>query len=168
MLNNFSVKSRLAVLAAVPLVILLFVTLVALQQMQALNQGISSLYLDRVKPLQQIKQVSDAYAVTAVDTLHKYRGQIQDAATARANLSQALSSAEQAWRAYKQTELTAEESRLVTDAEQKMAPFFTAMALYQRQLTDNSLLGENADVFNQALYQVADPLSSALDKLIML
>ncbi|MBU1310046.1 MAG: methyl-accepting chemotaxis protein [Gammaproteobacteria bacterium] len=168
MLNNFSVKSRLSVLAAVPLVILLFVTWVALQQMQLLNQGINSLYMDRVKPLQQIKQVSDAYAVTAVDTLHKYRGQIQDSTTALANLNQALSSADAAWRAYKQTELTAEESRLVTDAEQKLTPFLSAIARYQRQLSDNSLRSENADAFNQALYQVADPLSSALDKLIML
>ena len=168
MLNNFSVKSRLTVLAAVPLVILLFITWVALQQMQLLNQGINSLYMDRVKPLQQIKQVSDAYAVTAVDTLHKYRGQIQDASTALANLNKALISAEQAWQAYKQTELTTDEARLVVDAEQKMTPFLTAMTHYQRQLSDNSLRSENAEAFNQALYQVADPLSSALDKLIML
>ncbi|NRQ42670.1 methyl-accepting chemotaxis protein [Rheinheimera sp. YQF-2] len=168
MLNNYSVKSRLTALAAVPLVILLLVTWVALQQMQVLNRGINSLYLDRVQPLQQIKQVSDAYAVTAVDTLHKYRGQIQDSATAAANLSQALASADIAWQAYKQTELTTEESSLVADAERKMAPFLAAMAQYQLRLSDNSLLGDNADAFNQALYQVADPLSSALDKLIVL
>ncbi|HEX5792567.1 MAG TPA: methyl-accepting chemotaxis protein [Rheinheimera sp.] len=168
MLNNYSVKSRLTVLAAVPLVILLLVTWVALQQMQLLNRGINSLYLDRVKPLQQIKQVSDAYAVTTVDTLHKYRGQIQDNATAMANISQALSSAEKAWQAYKQTELTAEEAQLVADAERQMTPFLTAIAQYQSRLLNNSLLADNADAFNQALYQVADPLSHALDKLIVL
>lgn len=168
MLNNYSVKSRLTVLAAVPLVILLLVTWVALQQMQLLNRGINSLYLDRVKPLQQIKQVSDAYAVTTVDTLHKYRGQIQNSATAMANISQALSSAEKAWQAYKQTELTAEEAQLVADAERQMTPFLTAIAQYQSRLLDNSLLADNADAFNQALYQVADPLSHALDKLIVL
>ncbi|MGP9801683.1 methyl-accepting chemotaxis protein [Rheinheimera sp. NSM] len=168
MLNNYSVKSRLTVLAAVPLVILLIVTWVALQEMQLLNRGINSLYIDRVKPLQQIKQVSDAYAVTAVDTLHKYRGQIQDSDTAAANLNQALSSAEMAWKAYKQTELTSEERRLVADAEQKMAPFLAAIEGYQLAIRDNSLRADNADAFNQALYQVADPLSSALDKLIVL
>ncbi|MDP2715263.1 methyl-accepting chemotaxis protein [Rheinheimera sp.] len=168
MLNNYSVKSRLTVLAAVPLVILLIVTWVALQEMQLLNRGINSLYIDRVKPLQQIKQVSDAYAVTAVDTLHKYRGQIQDSVTAAANLNQALSSAEKAWQAYKQTELTSEESSLVADAEQKMAPFLAAIEGYQVAIRDNSLRAGNAEAFNQALYQVADPLSSALDKLIVL
>ncbi|WP_240223537.1 methyl-accepting chemotaxis protein [Rheinheimera hassiensis] len=168
MLNNYSVKSRLTVLAALPLGILLLVTWVALQQMQLLNHGINSLYMDRVKPLQQIKQVSDAYAVTAVDTLHKYRGHILDGATAVANLSQALSSAEKAWLGFKQTKLTPEEARLVADAEHKMSPFLAAVAEYQRRITGNNLFADSADTFNRELYQVADPLSSALDKLIVL
>lgn len=168
MLNNYSVKSRLTVLAALPLGILLLVTWVALQQMQLLNHGINSLYMDRVKPLQQIKQVSDAYAVTAVDTLHKYRGHILDGTTAVANLSQALSSAEKAWLGFKQTKLTPEEARLVADAEHKMSPFLAAVAEYQRRITGNNLFADSADTFNRELYQVADPLSSALDKLIVL
>lgn len=168
MLNNYSVKSRLVVLAAVPLVILLFVTWVALQEMQLLNQGISSLYLDRVKPLQQIKQVSDAYAVTVVDTLHKYRSQIQDSATALTNLEQAENIAKKAWQAYKQTELTADETRLMTEAERQMQPFLAALVQYRQRITDNSLAAEPAERFNQTLYQLADPLSSALDKLIVL
>ena len=158
MLNNFSVKSRLAVLAAVPLVILLFVTLVALSEMSSLNKGISSLYLDRVEPLQQIKLVSDAYAVTAVDTLHKYRGGLQNANTASASLSEAKNVAKRYWAAYSQTELTSEEQRLLAEAETKMKPFEQALLQYERKIAQ----------FNQTLYQLADPLSTALDKLITL
>ena len=168
MLNNYSVKSRLAILAAVPLIVLLLVTLVALQQMRQLNLGINSLYLDRVQPLQQIKQVSDAYAVTIVDTLHKYRGNIMNTEDASTQLTQALTSADSAWRAYKLTELTSEETRLVSEAEQQLAPFLTAVTQYQRRINDDSLLQENGDSFNKSLYQLADPLSSALDKLIVL
>ena len=168
MLNNYSVKSRLAVLAAVPLVVLVMVTLVALQEMRQLNLGINSLYLDRVQPLQQIKQVSDAYAVTIVDTLHKYRGNIISANAANDSLAQALSSAERAWLAYKQTELTSEEQKLMQDAEQQLAPFLTAIGQYQSRLNDNSLMLDSPDKFNKELYQMADPLSSALDKLILL
>ena len=168
MLNNYSVKSRLAVLAAVPLVVLLFVTFVALQEMQLLNRGIGSLYLDRVQPLQQIKQVYDAYAVTSVDTLHKYRAGIFDKSTTLASLQQAEGLAQNAWQAYKQTELTSEEARLLTDAEQKMQPFISALSGYVRQINDDSLLTLPAAQFNQQLYQLADPLSAALDKLIVL
>ena len=168
MLNNFTVKSRLSMLAAVPLIILLGVTVIALSEMNALNKGISSLYLDRVQPLQQIKLVSDAYAVTAVDTLHKYRGGLQNANTAVANLSEAKSVAQRYWDAYKQTELTEEEQRLLDDAERQMKPFSQALSQYERKIADGSLLSEDSAQFNQALYQLADPLSSALDKLIML
>lgn len=168
MLNNFSVKSRLAVLAAVPLVILLFVTLVALSEMSSLNKGISSLYLDRVEPLQQIKLVSDAYAVTAVDTLHKYRGGLQNANTASASLSEAKNVAKRYWAAYSQTELTSEEQRLLAEAETKMKPFEQALLQYERKIADGSLLSEDPAQFNQTLYQLADPLSTALDKLITL
>ncbi len=168
MLNNYSVKSRLAVLAAVPLIVLLFVTFVALQEMQMLNRGIGSLYLDRVQPLQQIKQVSDAYAVTSVDTLHKYRAGIFDKATTLTQLQQAQTQAQSSWQAYKQTELTSEEAALMADAEQKMQPFVLALSGYVRQINDNSLLSEPAEQFNQNLYQLADPLSAALDKLIVL
>ncbi|WP_273023812.1 methyl-accepting chemotaxis protein [Rheinheimera sp.] len=168
MLNNYSVKSRLAVLAAVPLIVLVMVTLVALQEMRQLNLGINSLYLDRVQPLQQIKQVSDAYAVTIVDTLHKYRSNIISANDARDNLALALSTAETAWRDYKQTELTSEEQKLLQDAERQLTPFLAAIQQYQSRLNDGSLMQDSADKFNKALYQMADPLSAALDKLIML
>ena len=168
MLNNYSVKSRLAVLAAVPLIVLVMVTLVALQEMRQLNLGINSLYLDRVQPLQQIKQVSDAYAVTIVDTLHKYRSNIISANDARDSLALALSTAETAWRDYKQTELTSEEQKLLQDAERQLTPFLAAIQQYQSRLNDGSLIQDSADKFNKALYQMADPLSAALDKLIML
>lgn len=168
MLNNYSVKSRLAVLAAVPLLVLLLVTLVSLQQMQLLNAGINSLYVDRVQPLQQIKQVSDSYAVTIVDSLHKHRSHMLSVADTSKALSDALSDAGSAWQAYKLTELTPEESQLMQDAEQKLQPFLVAVARYQQGLTDGSVMQQSADDFSQALYRLADPLSAALDKLIML
>jgi methyl-accepting chemotaxis protein len=100
--------------------------------------------------------------------LHKYRSQIQDSATALTNLEQAENIAKKAWQAYKQTELTADETRLMTEAERQMQPFLAALVQYRQRITDNSLAAEPAERFNQTLYQLADPLSSALDKLIVL
>ena len=57
MLNQFKVSSRLAVLAALPLVVLIGLCIAALSNMTHLAHGVDSLYADRVKPLQQIKQV---------------------------------------------------------------------------------------------------------------
>lgn len=41
--------------------------------MQRANQGLNTVYQDRVVPLKQLKLVSDAYAINIVDTAHKVR-----------------------------------------------------------------------------------------------
>lgn len=168
MLNQFTVKSRLIGLAAIPLLILILMSVVSLYDMKLLSQGVDSLYQDRVKPLQQIKIVSDAYAVTVVDTLHKHRAGLLDAMQANRQLEQASRQAAEAWRAYQSTRLTAEEQQLMQVADQLIGKWQQQVALYQQQIQQQQLLQTSAESFNQQLYQLADPLSQALDKLIQL
>lgn len=168
MLNQFTVKSRLIGLAAIPLLILILMSVVSLYDMKLLSQGVDSLYQDRVKPLQQIKIVSDAYAVTIVDTLHKHRAGLLDAMQANQQLDQASSQAAEAWRAYQSTRLTAEERQLMQVADQLIGKWQQQVALYRQQIQQQQLLQTSAESFNQQLYQLADPLSQALDKLIQL
>jgi methyl-accepting chemotaxis protein len=168
MLSNFTVKSRLIGLAAIPLLILILMSVVSLYDMRLLSQGVGSLYRDRVKPLQQIKIVSDAYAVTIVDTLHKHRAGLLDAMQANRQLDQASSQAAEAWRAFQSTRLTAEEQQLMQIADQLIGKWQQQVALYRREIQQQQLLQASAESFNQQLYQLADPLSQALDKLIQL
>jgi len=113
MLNQIRVRSRLTLLSVIPLCGLVLMGLWSLHDMKSLARGVDSLYQDRVIPLQQIKQVSDAYAVTIVDTLQQYRAGVVDVAAALNTLEQAESSAQKAWQAYLATKLTTEESQLV-------------------------------------------------------
>ena len=89
MLNQFKVSTRLAMLAAVPLLVLIGICFGALSNMSQLGKVVDSLYQDRVKPLQQLKTVSDAFAVTIVDTLHKHRAGVVAAADAAETLKTA-------------------------------------------------------------------------------
>ncbi|SEA93704.1 methyl-accepting chemotaxis protein [Alkalimonas amylolytica] len=169
MLNQLSVKLRLTAIIVVPLVVILVLAILSLREMQQLNQGIDSLYHDRVVPLRQIKVVSDAYAVTMVDTFHKYRSEQLNARQALQELQQARAEAERYWRQYLATELTANERRLVSDVERLRQPFFTEADRFTSAIEQNTFMtaiGNNE--FNQRLYAVADPLSAALDALIML
>ncbi len=168
MLSNFTVKSRLIGMAAVPLVLLIVVSLVSLMDMQRLSQGVESLYLDRVKPMQQIKIVSDAYAVTVVDTLHKYRGGLLDQPQANAQIEQATTAAAAAWQDYLATKLTPEETQLMQNAAALINSWQQQVAFYQQQMQQDKLIQMDAKAFNQQLYQQADQLSVALDKLIQL
>ncbi len=51
MLNQYKVRSRLLVLAILPLLALILMCLLSLYDMRLLASGVDSLYLDRVKPL---------------------------------------------------------------------------------------------------------------------
>lgn len=168
MLNQFKVRSRLIVLAALPLLVLVFLSLIAILNMRELATGVDSLYQDRVKPLQQIKTVSDAYAVTVVDTLHKHRAGLLDASAASTQLQQATKVAAESWQAYRATRLTDSEQGLAEKAENWIGQWQQQIALYRTAIDDASILKLENAAFNQQLYALADPLSSALDKLIQL
>lgn len=169
MLNQLSVKLRLTLIVVVPLVVILVLATIALREMQQLNQGINSLYHDRVVPLRQIKVVSDAYAVTMVDIFHKYRSEQVTARQAQQALQQARAEAERYWQQYLATELTPDERRLVSDVERLRQPFYAEADRFTAAIAQNNFttLMDNNE-FNRRLYAVADPLSDALDALIML
>ncbi|WP_337880168.1 HAMP domain-containing methyl-accepting chemotaxis protein [Rheinheimera sp.] len=166
MLNSFSVKLRLLVLVSVPLVVLVLISLISLYEMKVLSAGASSIYLDRVVPLKQIKQVSDAYAVSAVDLLHKARGGVLTPDAAERELSASIALADQVWQQYLATELTPEEKQLATQASEQIRQFRSQLQGYQSQLGNGELIRLPAENFNRALYQSADPLSLTLAKLI--
>lgn len=169
MLNQLSVKLRLTLIIVVPLLVILLLAILSLREMQQLNQGIDSLYHDRVVPLRQIKVVSDAYAVTMVDTFHKYRSEQFTAREALQTLQQARAEADHYWRQYLATELTSEERRLVSDVERLRQPFFAEADRFIAAIEQNTFISATSNnEFNQRLYAVADPLSAALDALIML
>lgn len=168
MLNQLTVKSRLIGLVVTPLVLLILMSLISLSEMKLLSLGVESLYVDRVRPLQQIKTVSDAYAVTIVDTLHKHRAGLLDQHQASSQIQQATATADAAWRDYSATKLTAEEQRLMQNAADLIQKWQQQIAVYQQQLQQNSLKQIEVGEFNQLLYQTADPLSAALEKLIQL
>ncbi|MFC4653469.1 MULTISPECIES: methyl-accepting chemotaxis protein [Rheinheimera] len=166
MLNSFSVKLRLLVLVSVPLLVLVLISAVSLYEMKVLSSGASSIYLDRVVPLKQIKQVSDAYAVSAVDLLHKARGGVLAPEQAKNQLSSSIELADQIWQQYLATELTPEEQQLATKASEQIRRFRAQLQGYLSQLDNGELLAMPAESFNHDLYQSADPLSETLAKLI--
>ncbi|MBU1435885.1 MAG: methyl-accepting chemotaxis protein [Gammaproteobacteria bacterium] len=168
MLNQFKVRSRLIVLAALPLLVLVFLSLVSILNMRELASGVDSLYLDRVKPLQQIKTVSDAYAVTVVDTLHKHRAGLLTAIEASSQIQKATTSAAESWNAFRSTKLTDNERGLAEKAENWIGQWQQQIAVYRTAIDDGSITSIESGSFNQQLYALADPLSQALDKLIQL
>ncbi|WP_137971187.1 methyl-accepting chemotaxis protein [Pseudomonas sp. F(2018)] len=167
MLNQLSVRSRLLLLALLPLAVLLGVMLLAASNAGRLNQSFEALFVDRMQPISQLKEVSDGYAVNMVDALHKYRAGLLDESALRQSVDAARQRVEQAWRTYTSTRLTAEES----DRVERTRPLMARADLLVSELlgtAGDSLRGESAESFNRRLYTTFDPLSAELDGLVRL
>ncbi|MGL4318376.1 MAG: methyl-accepting chemotaxis protein [Pseudomonas sp.] len=167
MLSQLSVRTRLLLLALLPLLVLLGVIVLSLSNTGRINQSFESLFLDRMQPISQIKAVSDAYAVNMVDALHKHRAGLLDERALRQTFGEARQHIDKAWSTYTSTSLTAEEERRVARTKPLMV---AADRLAQELLGEagDTLRNEEAARFNQRLYSTFDPLSAELDGLVRL
>lgn len=167
MLSQLSVRTRLLLLALLPLLVLLGVIALSLSNAGRINQSFESLFLDRMQPISQIKAVSDAYAVSMVDALHKHRAGLLDESALRQTFGEARQQIDKAWRAYTATQLTVEEESRVARAKPLMA---AADNLAQELLGEagETLRNEETVSFNRRLYSTFDPLSAELDGLVRL
>lgn len=72
-MNRFRISTRLTALLVALCCLVMLVGGAGILGMGQANDGMHSVYEDRVVPLKQIKTVSDMYAVNVVDTAHKVR-----------------------------------------------------------------------------------------------
>ena len=164
-LTSLSVRARLAVLVGSLLLSFLALALMALWLPQQIQGLLKTVYADRVVPLSQIKAVSDAYAVTVVDTLHKYRDGALQADAAAALLKVAVGSADAQWQAYLQTHMTAHEQQLVREVQPRLEQAAGAAAALVVMFNQDDRPALNAFA-QQRLYQTVEPLTHSLQSLI--
>jgi methyl-accepting chemotaxis protein len=168
MLTQLTVRIRLLLLALVPLVVLVLVIGMALNNASRSNLSFVELFQDRMQPISQIKVVSDAYAVAMVDALHKYRAGVFDEARLRKEFSEARQRGDQAWAAYIATKLTTEESARVERTKPHLQRVQQLAEQYMGQISSGELRAAEAASFNRTLYDTFDPLGGELDGLISL
>lgn len=111
-MNRFKISTRLTILLAVLCCLVLLVGGAGIFGMSQSNDGMHSVYEDRVVPLKQIKTVSDMYAVNVVDTAHKVRDGALTFQQGAQLLAAARKEIQSNWSAYLATELVSEEKQL--------------------------------------------------------
>ena len=136
--------------------------------MKTQNQGIESLYSDRVVPLKQIKQVSDNYAVSIVDLLHKYRAGMLNDSEVLERIEQSENTANQQWQAYLSTKLTDSESNLVSKTQKILPSVQQLIKKYKKMINDGTLVHYPTNTFNTELYSAFDELSQSYEALVNL
>jgi methyl-accepting chemotaxis protein len=167
MLDRLTIKLRLvAVLCFLCLLLLLFGTQ-GLLGMRATNDGLATVYNDRVVPLKQLKLIADAYAVSIIDAANKLNAGRMSAEEAARSVREASTLITQEWKAYMATTLTTDEARLVREAEALFDAANRDVARFTAFLVDKrgSLAGRAGD-FDGPLYATVDPISGKIGELI--
>ena len=100
--------------------------------MQRANQGLNTVYQDRVVPLKQLKLVSDAYAINIVDTAHKVRDGAMTPAQGLQSVALARKDIQEQWSAYLATELVPQEVQLATQFRGLQATADASVASLER------------------------------------
>ena len=131
------------------------------------NQGLETVYHDRVVPLEQLKIIADEYAVNIVDTTHQTRNGNFDFEKCITNINSAESKIQKNWQAYMSTTLTKEEQVIANDAQKLM---ISGNEIAQKikdacKKRDSSLLTK---ISIEDLYPRIDPISEKISALISL
>jgi len=166
MLANLTIRIRLALLVIAPLLVLIAVILIATINAQRINDSVEHLFLDRMKPISQLKIVSDSYAVTMVDSLHKYRAGLFDEKRLNQEFENALRQGNEAWKEYQATQLTDRERALVGEADDALVNVREVSQAFIRAVNDGTLRTMDTQRFNTTLYEAFDPLGAKLSGLI--
>ena len=164
---KLSIKTQLlAVLAA--LGIALALTNVAAWWGQArASSSLDTIYKDRVVPLRDLKDISDAYAVSIVDATHKVRsGEFTWQQGAEA-VSSAAANISTLWNGYLATSLTEDESRLVAGAQSLMKTADAGVIHLASILQVQDQFALDTFVTSE-LYGSIDPITEVIAELITL
>lgn len=167
LITNVSVGTRLGISVILPMLALVATVISAVLIFHNINDSVDSLYLDRVKPLGQLKEISDDYAVLIIDAVNKANAGLITAEETLSALREAKTRASEHWQEYISTYLTAEEQTLGKRFEKQ-----TAIAWEVINQLEDRLLSVSGDIsgrlheFDGPLYKVIDPLGATLGELI--
>jgi methyl-accepting chemotaxis protein len=168
-MKNLKVLTRMVILIVITSSVSLFIGLYGVSNLQTVNDGMTTMYQDRVLPLKQLKAISDAYAINIVDATHKVRnGNISWSEGIR-SYENASKQIEENLAAYAASKIDGEEVRLFNEAKMLKA---TADNAYNFLL---DILRQGSDTENQnkldayivnEMYGKIDPFTNKIDELI--
>ncbi len=169
MFNNMKLGTRLGIGFLAALVFMVVIGITGLTSLKATNAGLETVYLDRVVPLQSLKIIADAYAVSVIDAVNKTNAGLMTAEEALKGVQNSNQQIKKEWDAYMATTLTVEEAKLADEATKMFA-----LANEDIQRLESALKAKSGNIkgdmtnFDGPLYTTIDPISSKISELVEL
>ncbi|MEE8058249.1 MAG: methyl-accepting chemotaxis protein [Pseudomonadales bacterium] len=173
-MNKLSVGQRLAILVGVPLAIIILLVISSLSSFSVINQGVGSIYDDRVVPLTQLKGMMDGYTII-INAINKADNGLKNPNEALGELNQGVQTIKENWKKYTKGPLNTEESKAVKATE---ALFPNADTIINEAAGILAAMGttlqfdEDGDTlitdYNGDLFEYVDPIAEQIATLIAL
>ncbi|MDD2733377.1 MAG: methyl-accepting chemotaxis protein [Desulfuromonadaceae bacterium] len=162
---QMKVRTKLYSIVGIMSIVLVIVGVVGLFVAKFSDDGLDSVYQDRVVPLEQLKVISDMYAVNIVDTSHKVRNGGLNWSEGRKNVDEALKTVSDKWKAYLATTLVPEEKKLVEEITPLMKKADEAVAKLKGLLVKEDKVGLAVFTISE-MYPAIDPLGDKISALV--
>lgn len=171
-MNNLNVSQRLAILVAVPLIIIVVLAATSLSSFSVINQGVDRIYDDRVVPLTQLKRIVDGYTAI-INAINKADNGLVNPAEALAELRHGQETIKDNWATYTHGALN-EEERAAVEATESLFPetdgIIVEAADILSDMGESLQFDEDGDTlitnYNGDLFEYVDPISEQISALI--
>ena len=164
LMRNISIRAKLWLLVAGLLILTVTITAGLVQQLSASNARLADIYINRVMPIKQIKEISDGYGLKLVEITNKVHNQQILADAGKDQLIAIRKGADQAWKDYLQTEITPEEQKLADRVQTQLDALKPRVDDLLRMFDsqDHDALGS---FIEYRLFPNVSPLAASLDLL---
>ena len=163
--QKIKVKTRLALLAISNIVILFILAIGSMISIRAIQKGLESVYNERVEPLQNLKVISDMYAVNVVDNVHKLRDGTSSWNKGKEEIKSAKDLINERWADYTSKVETDEEKRMIDKTRQKMQSLDRQIENLEK-IIDKQSLNELQAFAKLELYPSVDPVTESISNLV--
>jgi methyl-accepting chemotaxis protein len=138
-----------------------------ISSLKTINNAMETVYNDRVVPLNQLKAISDLYAVNIVDATHKVRNGNIEWNDGRRRIKSARAMIDKYWQTYLQTQLTDEETKLTGQGTLLMQDANESIEELEKIMSDKDSVAIGTFI-KKELYLKIDPVTEKISELISL
>jgi methyl-accepting chemotaxis protein len=166
---KLTVRTKLILGVTIPLFCFVVMLIGSFMVMKGILTGVDNIYHDRLLPLQDLKIISDDYAVLVIDAINKANSGHSTSGQARQKILDSIDRIEEHWNSYQRTNLTAEEIRLVRDAEKLFDNANRRLMEVADYLAGfNGTVAGQLDQYDGPVYEIVDPITDKISELIEL
>ncbi len=165
MKRSISVRIKLILFIALPLLLSTLVALFSISKMNVIAGTASNLMHERLVPIQHLHNIKRLYTKDVIDVAHKTRAQMLMWRDARKQLMDARRQLEQEWALYSEGNLSSQEQRLLETAAVPLANVDKVLDKLLQFVDEKSSYGMGGYV-DLELYPGIDPILAVLSELI--